>query len=119
MTIVNVEFDKDHTVAFNAPVTEILTYKLKEGKAKEDLDAVLVELEAHYARAEGIRQPQTYGPVFELPGTFYSVIGWVSHEVRYWPAHPWDSELTVFRQGGCCSRNDSGTGHQAPHYRRG
>lgn len=82
LTITHVEFDKDHTVAFDAPVTEILATKLKDGKTKEDLDAAIAELGAYFnATAKGIRQPQAHGAVFENPGTFNTLIGWDSLEV--------------------------------------
>lgn len=84
----HVEFDKDHTVAFNAPVTEILNHKLKEGKTKEELDRVIAEQAAFYADAKGIRHPQAHGPVLETPGAFISVVGWDSIEVRILPPQP-------------------------------
>ena len=99
LTITHVEFDKDHTVAFDAPVTEILTSKLKEGKTKEDLDAAIAELAAHFASAEGIRQPQAHGAVLEAPGTFNTIIGWDTLEVRYLHWRIWRPRLT-----GCTFR---------------
>lgn len=81
LAVTHVEFDKDHTVAFDAPITEILTHKLKEGKTKEDLDKVVAEQAAYYADAKGMRHPQAHGPVLETPGAFYSAIGWDSLEV--------------------------------------
>ncbi|KAJ3542492.1 hypothetical protein NMY22_g3503 [Coprinellus aureogranulatus] len=82
LNIIHVQFDKDHTVAFNAPVTELLTNKLKEGKTKEDLDSVVAELAKHYESTEGIHQPPVHGPVLEEPGTFVSAIGWDSLEAN-------------------------------------
>ncbi|KAJ3518868.1 hypothetical protein NMY22_g13466 [Coprinellus aureogranulatus] len=76
LTIIDVQFDKDHTAAFDAPLTQLLIHKPTEGKTGDNMNALFAKLANGYASAEGIHRPLVHGPVLEAPGSFVSAIGW-------------------------------------------
>ncbi|KAJ3535223.1 hypothetical protein NMY22_g6581 [Coprinellus aureogranulatus] len=76
LTIIDVQFDKEHTVAFDAPLTQLLIHKPTEGKTGDDMNALVAKLANGYASTEGIHRPLVHGPVLEAPGSFVSAIGW-------------------------------------------
>lgn len=78
----NVELNHDFMPALNAPITEILHMKLKEGKTKLELYLVL-EVIAAGVHAEKKYAPATWGPTTENPREFYLFIGWESMEVGF------------------------------------
>lgn len=67
--------------ALNAPVTELATVTLQEGKSKEELEAVLGELSKAIAAAPVAVSP-VWGPLVEKENTWALFIGWTTVEVR-------------------------------------
>lgn len=82
-TMNHIEFNHDVLPAFNAPVTEILSVTLQEGKTKDDLDSIL---EAVAAKINSLNNPKygqvAWGQSLEAPEKFYLVIGWDSVKVN-------------------------------------
>jgi hypothetical protein len=80
VTIKHVEFLQDPIPALIAPVTEIFTMTLKEGKTKEDLYEVLSNIGAKMA--VDAPYPSALGEIREEPGKGYAlVLGWNSSKV--------------------------------------
>ena len=79
----HIPLNVDVTNALSAPVTEVITSKLKDGKAK---DGQLDESTAFFTKAlneaVGAHPPIVVGESKENPGTFIVLIGWDSVEVR-------------------------------------
>jgi len=81
VTIKHVEFLQDPFPALIAPITEILTMTLKEGKTKEDLYDVLNIL-ASKMDVDAPYPPVARGEIREEPGKGYALIlGWNSSKV--------------------------------------
>jgi len=82
VTIKHVEFLQDPIPALIAPVTEIFTMTLKEGKTKEDLYEVLSKIGAKMA--VDAPYPSALGEIREEPGKGYAlVLGWNSSKEHY------------------------------------
>ncbi|KAF6747881.1 hypothetical protein DFP72DRAFT_587873 [Ephemerocybe angulata] len=75
-----VEFRKDHTPSFDAPVTELCTMQLREGRKAEELEAVLEPMHnvIAAARFSGFHPPPTYGDFVGKSGLFLVTSGWDS-----------------------------------------
>jgi hypothetical protein len=76
----HIPFNEDVTNALNAPVTQVITSKLKDGQAKDGLlDAGTFTKALN--EAVGAHPPVAFGESKENPGTFIVLIGWDSVEV--------------------------------------
>ncbi|KIK07939.1 hypothetical protein K443DRAFT_604541 [Laccaria amethystina LaAM-08-1] len=77
----HIPFNEDVTNALNAPVTQVITSKLKDGQAKDGLlDAGTFTKALN--EAVGAHPPVAFGESKENPGTFIVLIGWDSVEAH-------------------------------------
>lgn len=77
----HIEFIHDFIPLFDAPSTEILTLKLKEGKSKEDVYNILQALVPKVAALNDKYAPGSWGQTLEETDKFYLVTGWDSMKV--------------------------------------
>ncbi|KAF8158086.1 hypothetical protein B0H34DRAFT_440812 [Crassisporium funariophilum] len=76
----HVEFKSDPANAFHAPITEMSTFKVKEGHSQAELDGVIAEIAKNQHLAKGMYPPLAWGEVKQTPGTYILFIGWDSVE---------------------------------------
>lgn len=78
----HVEFIDDFTPLLNAPTTEILKFRLKEGKSKDDVYNILQSLVPKVAALNNKYAPGTWGQTREEVDRFYLMTGWDSMQVN-------------------------------------
>ena len=78
----HIPFNEDVTNALSAPITEVITSKLKDGQTKDGLDESAGTFTKALNEAVGVHPPVAIGESKENPGTFIVLIGWDSVEVR-------------------------------------